>query len=82
MQPPAVSRKHVGGVTANGNIPAEVLVEGRGGVEHVDHPRHSGEIPIVQRLVEGLGDSEHPFHRRHSGDIPVIQRLVERHLFG
>ena len=59
--------------------PVEVLVEGRGVLEHPPHGRDAAEsvAPGAEVLVELPGESEHVAHTRDTVDAPVAERLVE-----
>ena len=57
--------------------PAEVLVKGRGFLEHRAHIRDAGGVPRADVLVEDRGIAEHPVHRRDAGGVPRANVLVE-----
>ena len=43
----------------------------------MDHIRHIGHVPIIERLVEGSCAFKHTVHINHFGHVPLIERLVE-----
>ena len=67
-------------LTVRGTVvhaPAEVLVEGRGFVEHPDHARSARGVPRTDVLVEGRGVAEHTCHVRDAVDGPITNVSVE-----
>ena len=61
-----------------GSVPiSNVLVEGKGAVEHLLHGRDAGSVPVANGLVEGRGAVEHSMHGRDAGSVPVANGLVE-----
>ena len=59
------------------HAPAEVLVEGRGAVEHLVHIADAVDRPTTNVLVEDRGAGEHPFHIRDAVNRPTTDVLVE-----
>ena len=59
--------------------PAEVLVKGRGTVEHVFHARLADAVdgPTTDVLVEGRGFVERLLHRRDARGVPYIDVTPE-----